>query len=333
MAGTRAIADGEVIAVSEGYEGETIGCLATYTNPDVECNGADFVRSWANHGLDVDDLPEQRQPVHVFQSACAHVRKRRAAGSNGHRVEITADEVDHTSASCSYQIGVKVWDKAERLIEYQAGMRMTFDKRTSVIDVDELDDFEPRLVELAEQIRAHFAANAKTIPGQKIRNAVRSTILKIGGQNLRRKAGGLYFVPNTYTEVIAGQGHTRETQPVLDGLKGVLADMYGEDADFYTIKLAGDDGERAMIAKHFTINANEKARELAERAIQRARAGKGQRGIRSDLMANMWNERRKLLGAVAQFEQLVSLEQKDLAANLKELDEALSALQEIADAE
>jgi hypothetical protein len=332
MAGSRALVDADrVVGVAEGEDDDhIIGRLATYTNPDRECNGVAFVRSWADHGLDVDDLPEARQPVHVFQSACASVRGRRS-GPKGVRMEVTADEVEHVPTSCSYQIGVKVWDRANRRIEYQAAMRMTFDKHTSDVTVDELD-LPGGLAELETEIRAHFLANAKTIPGQKVRNAVRATILKVGGQNLRRKAGGLYFVPKTYSVSDGGQAKTLDTAPVLAGLKAVLADMYGDDADFYSIRLAGDEGERAMIAKHFTINANERARDLAERAIQRARAGKGQRGIRADLMNNLWNERRQLLNAVSQYEQLVTLEQTDLQANLRELDQALTDLQELADA-
>ena len=86
-----------------------------------------------------------------------------------------------------------------------------------------------------------------------------------------------------------------------------------------------------MVRKHFVINANEQARELAERAINRVRAGKGQRAVRTELLTNMWNERRRLMGAIEQFEQLVGLEMQDLEANVKDLDRALEELDKFAE--
>ncbi len=334
MAGTRGPRSGTVVAVSEDSipEDHFLGRIATYTLPDEPRSGAKLLRSWAKNGLDVDDLPEARQPVHVFQSACASVRSRRAPGSNGHRIEITADEIKNTAASCAYQITSKVWDTARDVIEHEKGMRITFDKHTNEITVDELDGYDQRLRAVEGRIREDFDANAKTVPGQKIRNALRAQIHKVGGQNLRRKAGGLYFVPAEYA-IADGNGSTKATptKPVLDGLAGVLADLYGEDADFYTIPLVNDEGQRQMVRKHFVINANEQARELAERAINRVRAGKGQRAVRTELLTNMWNERRRLMGAIEQFEQLVGLEMQDLEANVKDLDRALEELDKFAE--
>lgn len=323
------------IAVGEGKipEERLLGRLATCTNPDEEVSGAKFVRSWDAHGLDVDELPEARQPVHVFQSACSSVKQKRGTNGHGERVEVRADEIENAPTTCSYQITRAVWDVANRVIEHEQAMRVTFDKRTSAITIDKGRDYDPKLAGLGADIQRHFNANAKTVPGQKVRNAVRAQILKLGGQNLRRKAGGLYFVPIEY---IVKHANGREavmapTLPTLQGLKGVLADLYGDRGDFYTIPLANDDEERAMVAKHFAINTNDRARELAEKAINRVRSGKGERGIRADMVANLFNERRKLMGSVAQFEELVTVEQKDLAANLRALDDALNELQELAD--
>jgi hypothetical protein len=109
------------VAVSEDSLGEEhfLGRLATYTLPDEERNGAKLLRTWAKHGLNVDDLPEARQPVHVFQSACASVNTRRTNIASGQRAEIRADEVEN-NGSCSYQITVKVWDLKGVTIEHDA---------------------------------------------------------------------------------------------------------------------------------------------------------------------------------------------------------------------
>lgn len=321
------------VAVSEGAldPDQFLGRLTLCTIPDREVKGSTLLRSWAKHGLDVNDLPEARQPVHIFQTACASVKQRRAHNTGGERMAITADEVADNS-TCDYQIGVKVWDVANKVIEYQRDMRVTFDKNTNAITVDDFSH-EPRLRAIEDAIRSHFDANAKTVPGQKVRNAVRQTLLRLGAQNVRRKAGGVYFVPTTYLVTVNGRGETHPTKPILDGLQGVLGDLYNGDADFHVIPFANAEGEREMVRKHFVINANERAAQLSMKAINRVREGSGKRSVRSDLLANMENERRELLFAVDQFKELVSVEQSDLEVTLRELDESMRKLREFADNE
>lgn len=319
------------VAVSEGVaEKHMLGRLATYTLPDEGVNGAKLVRIWHQHGLDVNDLPQIRQPVHVFQMACRSVEDRRAANGGSKAIEIQVDQVYEDAAACVYQITRMVRDKANKVIEHPKAMRVTFNKDMSTIDVDALEDYDT-LRGLEEQIRKHFEKNGKTIPGQKVRNAVRDQLIRLGAQNVRRKAGGLYFVPKGYR--VGDQGDQEPTKPILDGLKGALADVYGDRADFYTIPVASDAGMKEMVRKHFTINVNEQAAELTLKALNRVRTGKGERGVRSDLLANLYNERRRLATAVRDFHGLVKLEQKEIKANLADLDGALAKLQDLADAE
>lgn len=305
-----------------------LGRLTMFTLPDEERNSAKLVRAWAKHGLDVDDLPDARQPVHVFQSACASVKTRKAgAGTNG-KVEIAADEVEHNGV-CTYQVTRRVWDLKNRSIEHEKALRVTFDKATSAIKVERLHTGKDKAMDAIEEaIKANFDANAKTLPGQKIRNAIRHTLLKIGAQNMRRKAGGVYFVPAEWRP----NGKKAEpTKPILDGLAGVLEELYGERADFHQIPLISGDAEKQMVAKHFTLNVRERAEELTVKAINRVRAGRGERGVRTEMLTNLWNERRKLSQQVSQFQELVDVEAKDLSTYLDTLDDAITKLQDMAD--
>lgn len=308
---------------------KTLGSLVTFTFPDESKNGPRVVREWAKAGLDVTLLPDQRHGFHIFQSACRSVETRR---SNGHDVEIKVDEVLNDGDECVYQITRMVRDKANRLIEHPKAMTIAFEKSTDTITVKELEDYDA-LRGLEEGIREHYKKNAKNIPGQKFRNAVRDQLLRVGAQNLRRKAGGLYFVPAEYRMKANGSEKKLPTGPVLDGLAQVLDSLYGERADFYTIPLVNDESAQEMVRKHFTINVCEQAREAMEKALQRVRKGKGDRPVRSDLVANLWNERRKIAGAVEQFDSLVNLERGEIDKNLADLDDALAQLGELADGE
>ena len=207
-------------------------------------------------------------------------------------------------------------------------MRVEFTKSDSAIKFVPLDAYDSRMGELEAQIRSHFDANAKTVPGQKIRNAVREQLLKIGAQNLRRKAGGLYFVPKDYQP--RGKRGTEPTLPILNALKGVLEELYGDRADFYVIPLANDEEMQAMVRKHFVINVAAQAEEMTLRALNRVRAGKGQRGVRQALVDNMRADQRMLLGAVHQFDELVTLEKANLVQHLADLEDALRKLEELA---
>lgn len=318
----------KMTAVSEDFGGELLGRLGTFTLPDEGVNGAKAVRVWHKHGLDVNMLPNVRQPAHVFQSACRSVETRKR--DNGHSVEIKVDEVLNDSSECVYQVTRMIRNKSEKLIEHPKAMRVNFDKTLGTITVDALEDYDA-LRGIEEEIRSHYEKNAKKIPGQKVRNAVRDTLLTLGAQNLRRKAGGLYFVPKMYR--VGEEGKETDTKPVLDGIKATLAELYGERADFYTIPVASDEDMRAMVRKHFIINVNEAAAELTLKALNRVRQGKGDRGVRSDLLANLYNERRRLANDIRDYKAIVGDEMKELAANVKDLDAALTKLQDLANEE
>lgn len=305
-----------------------LGTLATYTLPDEPQKANAIVKAWANNGLDVDRLPDKRTGAHIFMSACRSVETRKATNGTGHtshRVEISVDEVLHNDVEVIYQITRRVRNLADKTIDFEKSMRLTYDKGLDRIDVTQMDDYET-LRGLEDTIRKHVTKNQRTIPGQKLRNAVRDQVLAVGGQNLRRKAGGLYFVPHEYLD---GQD-MKPSAPILDGLRGALEELYDGRADFYTIPLADDSEQREMVAKHFAINAAERSAVLMERAVQRIRSGKG-KGVRADLIANLWNERRLLAGQVAQFDEIVGLERAAIDKNVRDLDDALGKLQELAD--
>jgi hypothetical protein len=275
------------------------------------------VRVWGIHGLDVNVLPKTRKGAEIFMSACRSVETRRG----GAGVEVAVDRVMESATEVVYQITRKVRDEQARLIEHEKSMTLVYDKAQDDITVKDLDSDYASLRGLEDTIRAHFAKNQKTVPGPKIRNAIREMLQDLGAQNVRRKAGGLYFVPDTHIV-----GRTNEpTEPILLGMQAALAELYGERADFHIIPLVRDEEAEKMVAKHFALNAQETSRELLEKATNRLRNANGGK-VRSDLLTNLHLERRKLAGAVAQFETLVGISRDEIDQNLEQLDEALEKL-------
>jgi hypothetical protein len=317
------------VASKDAHGTAELGKLVTYSMTDDFIPGTKLVRCWAKHGLDPTDLPDVRSGLHNFQSACRSVETRRR---NGAGVEVKVDEVVNNNTECVYQVTRMVRDKTLKVIEHPKAMTVAFDKKLETITVRELEDYNT-LRQLEDAIRTHFQKNAKAIPGQKIRNSVRSTLLKVGAQNLRRKAGGLYFVPHQYS-VAGPAGGTKmaDTQPTLDGLAGVFEELYGHRGDFWTMPLLDSADAQKMVAKHFAINVAAASEDLLLEAVNRVRAGKG-RGVQPQLRTRLWNERRKLGGQIEQFSKMVALERADIEQNLRDLDKALAELDDLADSE
>jgi hypothetical protein len=313
------------VAGDELDETMFLGRLVMFTLPEEERSTAQLVREWDANGLDVSYLPDARQPVHVFQSACASVKSRTSDPGAG-KVEIAADEVEHNGVS-TYQITRRVWDVANRSIEHEKAMRLTFTKDTGLIDTEFLAGRTNEMKALDKTIRKHFEANAKTIKGTKIRKAVRSQLIRVGGQNMRRKAGGVYFVPRVW---FPAPKREELTLPVLDGLAGVLEALYGDRADFHQIPLVSGDAEKQMVAKHFKLNVRERAEELTERAVTRVRQGRTERPLRQEMLDYMHNDRRQLALQIAQFRKLVDVEADELQTHLDELDTAIEQLEALA---
>lgn len=320
-----------VKAVGKAHAGQIplLGNIAMFTLPDEPQSGTKLVRAWSAHGLPLDFLPDKRTGTDVFRSAARSVETRRHTGQTK-RVEVKVDEVLHNAKECVYQITHLVRDEANAIIEHPKAMTLAFDKALGDFTVRELEDYDT-LRGLEDAIRSHFKANTKTVPPKAIRGAVRELLLSIGAQNLRRKSGGVYFVPIDYLPT--DQGHSRKrqpTEPILDGLTEALTELFGERADFYTIPLVNDEGAREMVAKHFTLNVSEQSTELLEKIVNRVRAGKG-RTVRADLVANLWNDRRRIAGAIDEFTTLVDVERSSLDANLRDIDNAIAELQELAE--
>lgn len=304
-----------VVAVTPGGDitkDMILGFVALTTVPDTPVSAAKLRKLWTAEGLDEGLVPKNRRAVNAFQVACRSVETRRHSNGSQTQAEVKVDEVSETENACAYQITRMVRDKDHQVIEHEKSMRITFNKDSENIKVEKLDDPEAykALAPLADNIREHFEANAKRVPGAKVRAAIRAIFDGLGAQNLRRKSGGVYFVP-------------REGQGTLESLQRVLDELYHEDADLHLIPLANAEGERKMIERHFTINVRDELNELMADVTTRLRDDSG---IRIDRLKNIINRRRELEQYAERYRTLLDTDLSIVSEGGRLLDEQIEAL-------
>lgn len=315
MARRRKRVDG-LVAVTPGGDitmDHIIGWVASSRVPDRPVSGAKLLRTWAGHDLDTTLIPQDRQPVHIFQSACRSVETRRV---NGHVTEVKVDEVKQDAIECVYQVTRMVRDRENLVIDHPKAMTVAFDKKSSAISFIPRDHAAYQALKGTEdQIVEHFEKNAKTIPGAKVRNAIRDYLFILGGSNLRKKSGGLYFVPKS-----------KESKKVLDTLGVVLEKLYGDDAELWTLPMADTDTERKLVERHFVLNVNEKAEETISKAAAVLARDAKDSYVRKDVLRNVLSERKQLGEWRDQYAALLHSEVEEANAKFSILDDQIEAL-------
>jgi hypothetical protein len=305
-----------VIAVTPGGNitmEHILGFYALFTVPDQPVSASKLARLWASEGLPAGVVPNERKAVHAFQFACRSIESRRRIGVEQSEEQISVDEVYETVDECVYQVTRVVRDRANRVIDHPKTMRITFDKDSEKISWDRLSQkVSTELADsLGEAVKGHFEKNVKKVPGARVRSAIRALMTDVGATNVRKKAGGVYFVP-------------KDGKTYLDALGKLLEELYGEDADLHLIFAANAEGERAMIEKHFTLNVSQEVDELMAE-VSEALTGEG-RKLRKDRVNNILAQRKALGDTRQKYASLLDNELEVVGEKVDLLDEQLEAL-------
>lgn len=304
------------VAVTPGgnvKESMIAGYVTMFTVPDDPVGATKLMRTFALLDLDTDLLPPTRKAVNVFQAACRSVEEKGRNGSGG--AEIVVDELMETPGESVYQITRRIRDRENRVIDHPKAMRVTFGKGTEDLVFEPLEaSHYAALSGLEDAIRTYYDKNSTKVPGYKVRAVVRTYMTVLGATNLRRKAGGVYFVPAS-------------GKATLDGITEALHTLYGEKADLHTIPLVNDEGAREMIQKHFTINASERIDALMAK-IAESLGGPRHRAIRADFVGNVAEERRAIATLKEQYQDLLKSELTEINSKVEDLDEQMEALTE-----
>jgi hypothetical protein len=303
-------------------ENLVLGAITLFTVPDEPVDTAKLNRQWASEGLDPKLIPQTRKPSDVFAKACRTVETRRSQ-TNGHRAEVKVDEVSDGPDQRVYQVTRLVRDAANQVIDHPKAMTLVLDKHDADAGQAGADCIAviPRdpstfgaLKGMADRIIDTYDKWGTKVPGEKVRNAVRDSILLLGGENLRRKSGGVYFVPASGFDTLAS-------------LERVLDTMYGGDADLHMIPQPKTQAVIDMIEKHHALNVIKECDEMIARITDRLKtSGK----VRRDLLTNLIQQRRELGARRKQYAELLGQESKKLVAHFSLLDDQIERLMEAA---
>jgi hypothetical protein len=173
-----------------------LGFISLFTVPDNPVPGAKLNRLWTAEGLDAALIPDARKAADVFAQACRQVETRKAGTNPAHRTEVKVDEVSNGPDERVYQITRMVRDQTNQVIDHPKAMTLALDKPAADGGADAANCIKviPRdpatfgaLKGLADSVVAYYDKNLTTVPGQKIRNAVRDYMKILGAENLRRE--------------------------------------------------------------------------------------------------------------------------------------------------
>lgn len=312
----------KVIAVTPGGDitmDHIIGFYTLFHVPDAPVSAAKAHRLWVSEGLPPHLVPNAREMKHAFMAACKSIetRKRPEKGSanSGRMTEVKAAMVLENADEVIYQITHHVRDPENSVINHPKQMRVVFDKTYETIEWESLDKRlnEDTLDDLGHSIERHFSANQTKLPGPRIRSAVRGLMQDLDGVNVRKRAGGVYFVP-------------KDGAKDLEALGRILTELYPDhEGELHLIPCANADGEKEMIERHFNVNVTTEVDELMAEVTE-ALTGNGDRRMRKDRVNNILQRRQQLAQHRGRYQKVLDTELEEVGEKVDLLDEQLTSL-------
>jgi hypothetical protein len=324
MATTPKALDGK-IAVSKDSGIKPLGFLTWFSIPDDSVSLRRLKQQLTMNGLPMSLAPKDTKALHVFQRAMREQEGRRR-DEHGNVRETTVALVDETPNDCVYQISVLKRDVNERVIDYPKAMRVIFNKKTEEISarpfVGEGALTRAEGAELAEQIQEFYEKNGTRVTGARVRTVVRNFIREeadekrgiegLSGENLRGKAGGIYFV-------------LAANEWALEALSHMLSEVYNQRAYLHFVPMADGASEREIIQRHHVANTRQEMKEALGELRGLLKSDR-ERAPRSDVVANKFAQFHALQRRAAKYREVLGDEQEEIADMAKTLRKQLDKL-------
>jgi hypothetical protein len=310
------------IAVSKDSGVKPLGFLTWFSIPDDAVPLRRLKQQLVQAGLPMALAPKDTKAIDVFKRSMREQEGK--VRENGHVRETTVAQIVETPEDCVYQISVLKRDLENRVIDYPKAMRVVFNKKTEEISskpfTGEGGVTRAEAAEIADQIQEFYDKNGTKVTGARVRTVVRNFIREesdesrgiegISGQNLRGKAGGIYFVLAEY-------------EWALEALSQMLDEVYGGRAYLHFIPMADGDSEKEILRRHHIANTRQELKEaLGE--VKGLLSGNRERAPRSDVVFNKQAQFHALQRRAAKYNEVLGdeiQEIEDMAGILrKQLD-------------
>lgn len=313
-------------AVSKDSKVKPLGYIIWFSVPDENVSLRKLRKVWQLAGLDPAPLPRDQRAVNVFKRAVRDLEKTGTFTDQktGLRTETDVRDLLENADDVIYQVTRVVRDSKEQLVEYPKAIRIWFSKVTGEIGFKPLEGFpRSQALDLASHIQDEFERNQTTVTGAKVRTLVRhyikedsdeqSGVVGLSGENLRGKAGGVYFVLARYADQI-------------ESLAECLAELYSQGrAYLYAVPLADSKTEREMIRQRHVANTIEEMEAEMQDVSNLLREGRD-RGVRSNVASHHWNKLQAFRRRAAQYAEALHDEQESLQDHLEVLNRQLKKL-------
>jgi hypothetical protein len=296
-----------MVAVS-GIKGiKLLGFLTWFSVPDEAVGLRRLKQMLAVHGLPPSLAPKDTKAINTFKRAMREQEGKHR--DNGHTVEIAVAQVVETPDDCVYQISKMVRDLDDRVVDYPKAMRVIFNKTTEDIRFNPLGGVSrAEVVEMMEAIQDFYDKNSSRVTGAKVRGIIRNYLKEepdeqrnvegLSGENLRGKAGGIYFVPEQHADQ-------------LRALSEMLAELYSGRGYLHAVPLADSATEREIIRRHHLANTRQEMKE-AIADVKGLLSSDRQRNPRGDVIAHHWSKYHALIRRTGKYANLLKDEQDEI---------------------
>lgn len=315
-----------MVAVSNNSDITPLGYVVWFSVPDESVGLRKLKSEFITRGIPKELLPKDVRSLDVFKRAMRAQDGRRR--EEGRIIETAVAPVTETPLDCVYQISTLVRDFDERIIEYPKALRVIFNKATEQVSYNRLGDV-PRseTFQMSENIDRFIERNSSRVTGARVRaivrNYIRDTTIEkqdqygLAGENLRGKAGGVYFVAARYAEE-------------LNAVSEALEATYDGRAYLHAVPMADSASEREIIRRHHVSNTVEEMKELRGELRGLLQSDR-ERAPRSDVVRRQRRRVRALEQRAAEYASILADEQEDVTDGLKILRQQLLKLPDITD--
>lgn len=312
----------DVMAVS-GTDLRALGFLSWFSVPDEPVGLRKLKKTLTVHGLPPTLAPKDSKAINVFKRALREQEGKHRLDDGRIRENIVGLVVE-TPRDCVMQVSTTLRDQAEQVIDYPKALRVIFNKETEEIRFNPLGGVKrSEVLEVMDAIEAFYEANSSKVTGAKVRGIVRNYLKSspdeqrdvegLSGENLRGRAGGIYFIP------VKHQGE-------LEALQGFLSELYPDDrAYLHMVPLADTASEREIIRRHHIANAKEELEEAIKDARNLIRADRD-RSARSNVVAHHWAKYHAMLRRSADYRNILEEDVEEIEQQREILKKQLDKL-------